>query len=210
MPSLRKQLRTIAAEVALSRVYTHSPWGDYGHRHHVDVALAAHEVFGTRVRCLAGPLPAIERAVLTEAEFAQKTAHTKLVYRSQAFAHEWCTRVEAFAYLDLPTTRFLAELSQPRLRRALAPPGVQIPRGMASVSQQFVSGFTPGAPLPPELEGIPYPVWSAKIIRLRRRLARAAGLQAAPLIRLSNGVCYQRGDFKHGYEIEAAEGPRLA
>lgn len=182
IPALRRRLQAIADDFSGAVVYTHSPWGDYGHPHHVDVAVAAHEVFGTRVRCLAGPLSHVEQTILSNEEFSRKTAHTRIVYGSQAFAHTWCTRVEAFACLDLDVVRFMAELSQPRLRRVLTPSSKQFPPSIARVAHGFISGFSQTAPVPAELERIPYPVWAAKIARLHRRLARAVGLQTTPFI----------------------------
>src|ERR1041384_7586000 len=42
---LRGYLQSFANDPSVSVVYTHNPWGDYGHLHHSSVSLATHEVF---------------------------------------------------------------------------------------------------------------------------------------------------------------------
>jgi LmbE family N-acetylglucosaminyl deacetylase len=182
MSTLRRRLQAMAGDLTGAVIYTHSPWGDYGHRHHVDVSVVAHEIFGRQVRCLAGPLPRVEQAILSDEEFARKVAHTRRIYGSQAFAHTWCTRVEAFAALDLDVVRFLAEMSRLRVRRGLIPVPTQLPPAIESVARRFIHGFSETASIPAELERIPYPVWSPKIVRLHRRLATALGVQIQPFI----------------------------
>jgi LmbE family N-acetylglucosaminyl deacetylase len=101
--TLTEILRERVQRVGYDEIYTHGVWGEYGHRHHVDVCTAVHRC-SDRVWSLAGPLPA-ERTVAVDAE--RKRDLMRTFYPSQAFAVAWCTSEERLARLDAATVERL-------------------------------------------------------------------------------------------------------
>jgi LmbE family N-acetylglucosaminyl deacetylase len=101
-----------------ARVYTHGPWGEYGHPHHVQVCRAAHRC-GRNVLSLAGPFAPDAEVRLSPAELDRKRALAARLYPSQPFARHWCADREDVVELSLEAIEFLTAIA---LHGDAAPP----------------------------------------------------------------------------------------
>ncbi|MEO6501527.1 MAG: PIG-L family deacetylase [Jatrophihabitantaceae bacterium] len=105
-------------------VFTHGVWGEYGHRHHIQVSRAVHRLAPT-VWSLAGPFLTSARHRLGPAALAAKRSLATTAYRSQPFAGAWCTEEERFARWSKNEASALCDLA---LDEALVWPGRTAPR----------------------------------------------------------------------------------
>ena len=163
LASLLAGLRACTLD-SFDRVYTHGPWGDYGHLHHAGVCHAVHEVFGEGVFSLAGPLGSQSGHVLSEAEYRAKLEHLATSYPSQRFAWPWATAQEAFAEFRPQEAMFLA-----RVALGIAVPPWRSEREEGSririqVLNSFLRGYSGSADtIPHEVREIPKKVWCERI-----------------------------------------------
>jgi LmbE family N-acetylglucosaminyl deacetylase len=93
-----------------SRIYTHGPWGEYGHLHHVQTSLATHR-FGHAVQSLAGPFLPDVAVALSPAELDYKRRLAERSYPSQSFASRWCSEDESLVRFGSAAVEFLAGLA---------------------------------------------------------------------------------------------------
>ncbi|MFA1550222.1 PIG-L family deacetylase [Actinomadura chokoriensis] len=161
-----------------ARVYTHGPWGEYGHLHHVQVCRAVHRR-GRAVRCLAGPFAPDFAVPLSQAELDSKRRLAALAYPSQPFAARWCTEREDLVGLHLDAVEVLTAIASAErtgddtaLRdasglRAVALP-VLVPAALDAVTPTF-----------PSVTHIPAHLWRdghrARVRALQRRTADEGG-----------------------------------
>jgi hypothetical protein len=87
-------------------VFTHGPFGEYGHLHHVDVFRAVLQCFPWTAWCISGPLASDYQCCLDEPAQAQKRKLISSIYASQnisgfATARECLTQVKASAFADV-------------------------------------------------------------------------------------------------------------
>ncbi len=185
---LRKHLQSFANDPSVTVVYTHNPWGDYGHLHHSSVSIATHEVFKDKVLCLSGPLIAEERHTLSSENYKQKVAHMRTIYSSQEFAWPWCSRTESFSRVRLQHAEFLARLAQRRVRsgdsRLSLINRADYSQDIFQIAHTIALGFSQSSKeVPAELEHIPYRVWNQPIRRFWRRLIRTTGITCDSFIK---------------------------
>lgn len=93
-----------------ARVYTHGPWGEYGHLHHIQVCRATNRC-GRAVLSLAGPFAPDVTAPLSPAELDRKRRLAARSYPSQPFAVRWCADQEDLVGLSLNAIEFLAAIA---------------------------------------------------------------------------------------------------
>lgn len=103
--TLHDRLSSIRVDVDMP-VLTHGPFGEYGHRHHVDVFRAVFRRFGEQVWCLSGPLSVDNEYCLNADEFRCKQAQVQAIYSSQkvkgfATQCECLTHVSSSMFADV-------------------------------------------------------------------------------------------------------------
>lgn len=176
---LEAALRRHAESTPYERVLTHGPWGEYGHRHHIDVARAVHRVFAG-VLSLAGPLPACATRPLTARELSAKRRIAADAYRSQPFARAWCSAEERLARLSPDEAEVLASLAarvaEP-LDRSPLPASAGEPR-LAALLRRSRDAFAATAPPFAEIANVPGEVW-APVHAARHRFLTAMLERAA-------------------------------
>ncbi len=166
---LRAGLSPFAENSAPLRVYTHNPWGEYGHPHHASVALAVSQTFRQPVYFLAGPTKAERSVNLSPNEYRAKLNHLKAVYKTQGFAWTWCTGQERVVHFSPSTVHFLTRFSIGRPRRVR--PRAKLDSRQRSIVLAYLRAFSDEAPtIPEELRHIPYGVWAERIKRYWDRL----------------------------------------
>ena len=133
-------------------VFTHGVWGEYGHRHHIQVSRAVHRLAPT-VWSLAGPFPTPARRRLGPAALAAKRSLATAAYRSQPFAATWCTEEERCARWSRQEASALCGLA---LGQGGGWPGRAVPR----ITEEVF----------PEVAHIPPALWLAGHEGRRRRL----------------------------------------
>jgi LmbE family N-acetylglucosaminyl deacetylase len=163
---LETSLERLARQGEYKGVFTHGVWGEYGHRHHRDVSLSTHRVFGAGVYSLAGPFQP-ERVVAVGAhELEAKRQVAAQTYFSQPFAAGWCSPKERFVQLPPEVAEVLAAIEQS------GPPTFPTNatdrwRALARESLAFFeSGRMPFA----ETANIPPKVWVPAFHVLKKRL----------------------------------------
>jgi LmbE family N-acetylglucosaminyl deacetylase len=109
--ALMDRLKSMEEFHGYGAVYTHGVWGEYGHRHHRDVCLAVHRVFGDRTYCLAGPLKAEISHSLSLSELDKKRRLASTIYYSQPGIAAWCSDREQFARVPLAVAEILIGLA---------------------------------------------------------------------------------------------------
>jgi len=151
---------------AYDEIYTHGIWGEYGHRHHIDVCVAVHRL-ARDVWSLAGPLPYVRTVAV---DVTRKRALARALYPSQGFASGWCSPVERLTRLDLPTVEALRLVARATsgeenelARRA------PLPRPLATLANQALTGLEPTPPFA-EVANIPPAVWEPARALWRGRL----------------------------------------
>lgn len=158
---------------AYSRVYTHGPWGEYGHPHHVQVCRAVHR-FGGFVRCLAGPFEPDVHVELSRVEWHRKRELCRRFYPSQPFAADWCTAREDLVVLGLDAIEFLASI-------ALSEGGVS----PVSVPALASEAARPEGATFPDVRYVPKEMWyeghRARVAALRRAQADAQNGAGSPV-----------------------------
>lgn len=180
--ALAASLRDLVADEP-DVVYTHGPWGEYGHRHHTDACWATHLIFDGRVRSLAGPCPADRIHRLDESELARKRGIAERAHRSQPFASDWCTREECFVDLSFDEADLLATIALlpgedagalACVARRLAACGERGRRLVAAA----LAGLAAEEPPPAEVRQVPSHLWAevsagrhAVLARLLRQCA---------------------------------------
>lgn len=159
---LDARLREVARSTRYDRVFTHGPWGEYGHRHHVDVARAVHRAF-SNVRSLSGPLPHEDVRTLRRSELAAKRRLAATVYRSQPYAVEWCSSQECLTRLTKPEVELLASIATGADATSddVPRPSGPCDARLTALLRHSAEGFAPTAPPFAEIANIPAAIWSA-------------------------------------------------
>jgi hypothetical protein len=178
---LRVALKRLSNKLKPSVVYTHSPWGDYGHVHHSNVSVATHEIWGCRVLSLAGPLQATDLIVeCSHADRALKERHMLRTYASQAFASLWGSSVEHFASLGPTVVRYLANVRAGTYDYESEP---DKDGATMSIARQVALGFSSlSGRLPSELEHIPERVWAPRLQPFWHDLTSLVGVSCASFV----------------------------
>jgi LmbE family N-acetylglucosaminyl deacetylase len=156
MRELERELQALAG-CGYRAVYTHGVFGEYGHRHHRDVCLAAHRVFGRRTVCLAGPLAPSLRCVLTPDELERKRGIAAACYRSQPGVAAWCSAEERYTRLAPASAACLIGLANGVLDRRIATSAAapELRALVARCQRAFLTREVPYA----ELAGLPDSLW---------------------------------------------------
>jgi LmbE family N-acetylglucosaminyl deacetylase len=167
--ALANKLRVLAEASAYGAVYTHGVWGEYGHRHHRDVCLAVHRVFGDRTYCLAGPLKADISDALSRSELAMKRRFAATIYFSQPGIAGWCSDREQFARVSPALAEMLVAIANGErpLRAAVEPIGADLREGIRRSRAAFDADGTPF----PEVAHVPRLVWKPIHLQFAASLA---------------------------------------
>lgn len=171
VPDLAAALRRIDERRPYDAVYTHGVWGEYGHRHHRDVCLAVHLVFGCRVLCLAGPFAAERCKALTPAELAVKRGLAASTYFSQPFARDWCSSEERFAQIPLAVVEALYAMGNGEPRAPAV--GPVLDRDIGDAARRSRDAFERGGIPFAEVAHVPAAIWGPLHRALAERLAKA-------------------------------------
>ena len=173
---LDARLVGLARQGRYNRVFTHGVWGEYGHRHHRDVSLCTHRVFGAGVYSLAGPFPPEwVVAVGTDALRAKRQVAAQ-AYFSQSFATGWCSPEERFVQLPPEVAEVLAGIDPCSPLAFLADVSDRC-RALARESLAFFDG---GSMPFPEAAHIAAEVWVPAFSAIKERLRNL--LDQRPLI----------------------------
>lgn len=166
-----------------ARIYTHGPWGEYGHLHHVQTCRATHR-FGRAVLSLAGPFVPEITVPLSHAELDRKRRLAGRSYPSQPFAARWCTDSEDLIGLSRATVEFFAAVALSVGTGGAAGAGDTAAAPPATVPGPPVGALPAFAPMAvraedptfPSVMHVPPGLWlnghQARVHALRRLLAR--------------------------------------
>jgi LmbE family N-acetylglucosaminyl deacetylase len=168
------RIKAIEARHSYASVYTHGVWGEYGHRHHRDVCLAVHRVFGERTYCLAGPLEADIGNALSPSEVDTKRRLASAVYCSQPGIAAWCSEREQFARVPPGVAEALIAIANgERPANAAAEAAVERAVRCRAVFERD------GIPFP-EVANIPAEVWKPMHRQFAASLAAFAARSGPP------------------------------
>jgi LmbE family N-acetylglucosaminyl deacetylase len=164
-----------------TRIFTHGPWGEYGHLHHAQTCVAAHQ-FGNAVLSLAGPFLPHIAVPLSPTELDRKRRLAEKSYPSQPFAARWCAEREDLIRLSRAVVEFLAAVAMSVGAGAHdAAPGAPPDAPLPYLPADALPAFTPTAlraedPTFPGVTHIPPDLWRdghrARLRALRRLLLR--------------------------------------
>jgi LmbE family N-acetylglucosaminyl deacetylase len=154
---LAERVRSIAEATDYDTVYTHGVWGEYGHRHHRDVCLAVHRIFGDRTRCLAGPLDPDIKITLSPEEMEMKRRLAWTTYGSQMGIANWCSGSEHFTRIPISVTELLIGIAngEPSIDGVAVQPN----ETLCDAIQRSRNSFDGGAVPFPEVSNIPERFW---------------------------------------------------
>jgi LmbE family N-acetylglucosaminyl deacetylase len=159
-----------------ARVYTHGPWGEYGHLHHVQVCRATHRC-SRAVLSLAGPFAPDVTASLSLAELDRKRRLAARSYPSQPFAGRWCAGTEHLVVLSLDAVEFLAAIAL-----SVGTGDDAAPQALPGLSADALPALVPmavrsEAPMFPGVTHVPGGLWRdghrARVYALQRWLTNA-------------------------------------
>lgn len=154
-----------------SAIYTHGPWGEYGHLHHVSVCLATHCAFPypDNVLTLAGPMPHNEFLVLDELAIATKNTIMRDIYKTQNRVRCWGTHSERFASTSRPMIFALASIA---LEPDYPLPTFSI---LSRSDMDHIREWHTVCERPPsEIERIPRQIWLPRLSRFVQLLKRVS------------------------------------
>lgn len=159
-----------------TRVYTHGPWGEYGHPHHIQVCRATHRC-SRAVLSLAGPFAPDVTVALSRAELNRKRQLAAQIYPSQPFAVTWCADMEHLVGLSLEAVEVLAAIALSAGTgddsAALAVPG----RSANALPALVPTALRSEAPIFPSVAHVPSWIWQdghqARVRALQRWLSNA-------------------------------------
>jgi LmbE family N-acetylglucosaminyl deacetylase len=163
---LEDRLVRLERQGQYKRVFTHGVWGEYGHRHHRDVSLSTHRVFGAGVYSLAGPFQPERFVALGTHELSAKRQVAAQTYFSQPLAAGWCSPEERFVQLPPEVAEVLARIDrcvpQASLRDA--------PDKCRSLAEESLAFFDSGCMPFAEAAHIAPEVWVPAFSALKERL----------------------------------------